>query len=52
MKKIHLGLISIIAFILVVAVVPLIYMGDDTIDKLTCSPANSSMCVGWAVDRL
>ena len=52
MKKIHLGLISIIAFILVVAVVPLIYMGDDAIARLTCSPADSSMCAGWAVDRL
>ena len=52
MKKIHLGLILIIAFILVVTVVPLIYMGDDAIDRLTCSPADSSMCAGWAVDRL
>ena len=52
MKRFHLELILIIAFIIVVAVVPLIYMGDDTIDKLTCSPADSSMCAGWAVDRL
>jgi len=27
-------------------------MGDDTIDKLTCSPADSYMCAGWAVDKL
>ena len=52
MKKFHLELILIIAFILVVAVVTLLYMGDDTIDKLTCSPADSYMCEGWAVDRL
>jgi hypothetical protein len=52
MKRFHLELILIIAFILVVAIVPLIYMGDDTIDQLTCSPAYSSMCAGWAVDRL
>ena len=52
MKKIHLGLILIIALILVIGVVPLIYMGDDAIDRLTCSPADSSMCTGWAVDRL
>ena len=49
MKKIHLGLISIIALILVVTVVPL---GDEAINRLTCSPADSSMCAGWAVDRL
>jgi len=52
MKKIHLGLILIIALILVIGVVPLIYMGDDAIDRLTCSPADSSMCAGWEVDRL
>ena len=52
MKKFHLGLILIIALILVIGVVPLIYMGDDAIDRLTCSPADSSMCAGWAVDRL
>ena len=51
MKRFHLELILIIAFILVVAVVPLIYMGDDTIDKLTCSPADSSMCAGWAEEK-
>ena len=52
MKKIHLGLILIIALILVIGVVPLIYMGEDAIDRLTCSPADSSMCAGWEVDRL
>jgi hypothetical protein len=52
MKKIHLGLILIIALILVIGVVPLIYMGDEAIDRLTCSPADSSMCAGWEVDRL
>jgi hypothetical protein len=52
MKKPLLGLILIIALILVVGVVPSIYMGDDAIDRLTCSPEDSSMCAGWAVDRL
>ena len=52
MKKIHLGLILIIALILVIGVVPLIYMGDEAINRLTCSPADSSMCAGWEVDRL
>jgi len=28
------------------------WMGDDAIEILTCSPADSSMCAGWAVDRL
>ncbi|SVD73665.1 uncharacterized protein METZ01_LOCUS426519, partial [marine metagenome] len=41
-----------IAFILVVAVVPLIYMGDDAINRLTCKPVDSYMCAGWEVDRL
>ena len=52
MKKPLLGLILIIALILVIGVVPLIYMGDEAIDRLTCSPADSSMCAGWEVDRL
>ena len=52
MKRFYLGLILIIALILVIGVVPLIYMGEDAIDRLTCSPADSSMCAGWAVDRL
>ena len=52
MKKFHLELILIIALILVIGVVPLIYMGDDAIARLTCSPADSSMCAGWEVDRL